>query len=156
MPHKFGTKSEALLAQCHPALVKLVRRALEISAVDFSILEGARGRADQEAAFNRGASKVHYGNSAHNAEDPKVKGKARSCAVDVLPYPFTNWEDKNMLTAWKEIARAFAQASRELNIPERWGGDFNRDGDKTTNDAWDKPHHELYPWRDWASDKRTL
>jgi len=130
-------------------LVKLCRLALSKSQYDFSILEGPRNRADQEAAFNRGASKVHYGNSAHNAEDPAT-GKPRSCAVDVLPYPFKGWEDPASMAAWKGIAQAFSQAAAELGIQERWGGDFNRDGDKTKNDSWDKPHHELHPWREWA------
>lgn len=147
MAHVFGTKSAALLATCHPELVKVMTRALALSKQDFSVICGYRGKEDQEKAFAAGNTKVHYPNSAHNQTGND--GKPRSCAVDVIPYPFTNWNDPAMLTGWKTIADSVFAASKELGIPMRWGGDFNRDGDKTKSDAWDKPHFELHPWRDW-------
>lgn len=148
MPFVFGSRSKANLAQCHPALVQVATRALELSTQDFTVICGYRGKEDQEAAYRAGNTKVRYPNSAHNQTK---NGKPRSCAIDVIPYPFTDWNDPKMIEGWKRIYAAFEQASRELAIPIRWGGDFNRDGDKTTSDAWDKPHFELHPWREWAA-----
>lgn len=147
MSYQFGAMSKARLANAHPVLVQLMTRALALSEQDFSILETFRSEADQEKAFRAGNTKVHYPNSAHNQTGPD--GKPRSCACDVLPYPFTNWNDPAMLDGWRKINDAVAKASKELGIPYRWGGDFNRDGSKTTSDAWDKPHYELHPWREW-------
>lgn len=73
-----------------------------------------------------------------------------ACAIDVIPYPFTNWEDPKMIDGWVNIAVAMNDAATSLGIKIRWGGDFNRDGDKTKTDAWDKPHFELHPWRSYA------
>lgn len=142
MALKFGTRSLACLATTHPALVKLMTRALELSAQDFTIICGYRNKADQEAAVARGASKVHYPNSAHNQTD--ANGKERSCAVDILPYPFTNWEDPEMRKGWYRVHDAVAKASKELGIPYRWGGGVP---DKAFD--WDLPHFELHPWREW-------
>jgi peptidoglycan L-alanyl-D-glutamate endopeptidase CwlK len=30
------------------------------------------------------------------------------------------------------------------------------DGSKTTNDAWDMPHFEMHPWRDWAKQSKLF
>lgn len=135
--HVFGKKSEAILTQVHPKLFAVTKRALELSEVDFSLTCGYRGKAEQDDAFKRKASKVRFPNSAHN--------QMPSCAVDTLPYPFTNWEDPAMIAAWKKIGAAFIAASKELEIPIRWGGGIP---DKSFN--WDLPHFELHPWRHYA------
>lgn len=145
----FGERSKGNLKGVHPLLVQIATKALQDGAQDFTVICGPRSKADQEKAFDSGNTKVHYPNSAHNATHPKT-GEPRSCAIDVIPYPFTNWEDPKMLTGWKSIADAMMAAAAALGVKIRWGGDFNRDGNKTTSDAWDKPHFELHPWRDLA------
>lgn len=42
-PWTFSSRSEQRLAEVHPELVHVVRHALEISEVDFAIVEGRRG-----------------------------------------------------------------------------------------------------------------
>jgi peptidoglycan L-alanyl-D-glutamate endopeptidase CwlK len=138
----FGAKSRAMLSQVHPKLKELAEVALATGIQDFSIICGHRGYAAQEAAYKAGNTKVHFPNSAHN--------QVPSCAIDVLPYPFTNWNDPAMLEGWKQINDAFMIASQKTGTPYRWGGDFNRDGDRTKSDSWDKPHFELHPWRNFA------
>lgn len=145
----FGDRSLNNLSQTHPKMQELARKALEVSEQDFTIICGYRSKAEQEDCFARGTTKVHYPNSAHNQTDSA--GKPRSCAIDVMPYPFTNWNDPAMLDGWRKINEAFVKASKETGIPFRWGGDFNRDGNKTTSDSWDKPHYELHPWREWGA-----
>ncbi len=136
MTFVFGTKSKLMLAQVHPDLCKLMDYALEHGTQDFSVICGHRGKAAQEAAFKAGNTKVHYPNSAHNGLPAK--------AVDVLPYPFTNYEDLEMHKAWFRIHDAVKLASKTLHIPYRWGGGVP---DKAFN--WDLPHFELHPWRSY-------
>lgn len=143
MSRVFGKRSLDNLKTCHPALQRVARRALELTAQDFTIIEGNRSKADQDAAYARGASKVRYPSSAHNPQP--------SCALDVIPYPFKDWNDYE---GWKEIARAFFTASKELNIPIRWGGNWGINNvDERGTKFVDSPHFELHPWRDWSSGK---
>lgn len=142
MVRVFGARSEGNLKNVHPLLVKITRRALQISESDFTVICGHRDRAGQEQAQRDKTTKVAFPNSAHN--------QLPSCAIDVIPYPFTNWEDKAMFRKWKQIADAMMAAAKELGLDLRWGGDFNRDGNKTTSDSWDSPHFELHPWRSYA------
>ena len=123
-------------------LVKCAELALQNSKTDFTVICGHRDKAGQDAAMRAGTTKVAFPNSAHN--------QMPACAIDVIPYPFTNWEDPKMIDGWVNIAVAMNDAATSLGIKIRWGGDFNRDGDKTKTDAWDKPHFELHPWRSYA------
>jgi len=138
----FGKASRVHLSQVHPEMLRVLSRALQICVTDFSVIEGHRPKAEQDLVFALGNSKVKWPNSAHN--------QLPSLAVDLIPYPFKGWND---IQGFKNIADAMFQAAAELNIEIRWGGDFNRDGSKTTKDGWDKPHFELHPWRNWKGKK---
>lgn len=140
MSHVFGTKSKALLAECHPLLVRVMTRALELSPQDFSILQAYRGEVEQNAAFAAGNSKVKYPNSAHNQT---MAGRPCACACDVLPYPFGGWEAPASRAAWTVISEAVFKAAAEIGTHIRWGGGVP---DKSFN--WDLPHFELHPWRE--------
>lgn len=142
----FGKRSLDNLAGVHPDLRRVCD--LAIQHIDFTVICGYRGKSDQEAAFAAGNTKVHYPNSAHNQTGSK--GEPRACAVDVIPYPFKGWNDPGSSKELKAISTVMFDAAKSLGIELRWGGDFNRDGDKTTNDSWDKPHFELHPWREYA------
>lgn len=131
MGYSFGKRSLSALATCHPALQAVAHRALELSAVDFTVTEGHRGRAAQEAAFAAKKSKAHFGESFHNF--------IPSRALDVVPYP-VDWDD---VRKFREIALAFDQAARELGVVLRWGGDFES--------FRDYPHFEIdEPGADWT------
>lgn len=138
----FGDRSKSNLKNVHPLLVKVATRALQISTTDFTVICGYRDKAGQDAALKAKTTKVAFPNSDHN--------QLPACAIDVLPFPFSDWNDPKMLSGWKAISVAMFEAAEELGVAIRWGGDFNRDGNKTTNDAWDKPHFELHPWRSYA------
>lgn len=152
MARTFGDRSQRNLAGVHPLLVEIVTEALQTSASDFTVICGFRDKAGQDAALKAKTTKVAFPNSAHNQSHPVTK-EPRSCAVDVIPYPFTGWTDPAMFKAWKQIADAIIAAGKKRKIEIRWGGDFNRDGDKTTKDSWDSPHFELHPWRSYAAQK---
>lgn len=121
--HVFGERSEKALSTCHPDLVAVARRALQLTTIDFTVTEGHRGKAAQEAAFAAGRSKLHFGESKHNRQPSE--------ALDIVPWP-VNWNDARL---FREIALAFQGASRELGIEIKWGGNF-----KTFVDF---PHFEL-------------
>lgn len=149
MVRVFGDRSKKNLAGVHPLLVSIAHRALENGTQDFTVICGYRDKAGQDAAIRAKTTKVAYPNSAHNQTHP-VTGAPRSCAIDVIPYPFTDWNDPAMRKGWKAIADAMFQAAADMDTRLRWGGDFNRDGDKTVSDSWDSPHFELHPWREFA------
>lgn len=132
----FGQASLTSRAQLLPPLQALFDAA--IKETDFRILDAMRGRAAQEAAFKKGNSKVHFGDSAHNWK-PAV-------AADLFPAPY-DWNNKQ---SFLDLSVVILRIAKAQGTPIRWGGDFNMDGNKTTNDDWDPGHYELYPWRDWA------
>ena len=105
----------------HPDLVKVVERAIQISTVDFTVLEGLRSPERQKALYEAGASQTL--NSRH------ITGHA----VDLGA-----WVDSQVDWSWPlyvQIAKAMKTAAKELNIPIVSGIDWItfRDG----------PHHEL-------------
>jgi len=102
-----------------------------IAEHDFTILCGHRTKEEQEAAFRAGASKLKFPHSKHNSFPSR--------AVDIAPYPI-DWKN---IDRFIELAEAVKAKADKMGIKIIWGGDFNNDGDKTTNDAWDKPHFEL-------------
>lgn len=118
---KFSQRSENNLKGVNPDLVKIVRRALQLSSVDFGITEGLRTVERQRQLVAAGKSQTM--NSRH------ISGHA----VDVFAYPTStgSWEWKY----YEQIATAFKQAAKELNIPVEWGGDW-----KTLKDG---PHFQL-------------
>lgn len=119
--NKFSQRSENNLKGVHPDLVKVVRRALQLSPIDFGITEGLRTKERQTQLVIEGKSQTM--NSRH------ITGHA----VDVFAYPTSagSWEWKY----YEQIAVAFKQAAKELVIPIEWGGDW-----KTLKDG---PHFQL-------------
>ena len=53
-----GPRSRAKLRGVHPDLVKVVERAIEITLVDFTVLEGLRTAARQQALVEIGRAHV--------------------------------------------------------------------------------------------------
>lgn len=132
----FGKASKASRAKLHPLLRSIVDEA--IKEIDFKILDATRGRAAQTRAFLQGTSKVKFGNSAHNY--------VPAIAMDLFPAPY-DWNDTG---SFLRLHKVISRIAKEKGVPLRWGGDWNMDGNKTTDDNWDKPHYELHPWRDYA------
>lgn len=130
-----GAGSLSRLATCDPELRHLVRAlAADIDARpglyvhDITVLCGHRGKADQEAAFARGASKVHWPMSKHNSYP--------SLAVDLAPYP-VDWTAKG-LPAFEELRVRVAAVAADLNI-------------KIRHISWDLPHTELVVGKGYAA-----
>lgn len=114
-------KSLDRLTGVHPDLVRVVKRALEITTVDFAVLEGVRSKARQEQLVKAGASQTL--NSRH------LTGHAVDLGAYVSGSVRWDWP------LYHKIADAMKQASAELGVPIEWGGDWQK--------FKDGPHFQL-------------
>ena len=116
-----GHRSKQRLKGVHPDLVRVVENAIEISTVDFTVLEGLRDPLRQKKLVAAGASKTL--NSRH------LTGHA----VDLGA-----WVDNQVDWSWPlyaQINAAMQQAAKIQNVLIIWGGGWRsfKDG----------PHFEL-------------
>lgn len=126
---KFSNLSKAALATCHPLLQQVMEEA--IRHIDFTVLEGHRGKEAQNKAFDDGFSKVRWPNGKHN--------KTPSLAVDIAPYPIV-WNDTERFVYFAGFIMAIAAMK---GIPLRWGGDWNRNTQVKDEKFRDWGHFEL-------------
>jgi len=129
----YGQTSLTRLATCHLVIQTLMRRAMETcpKGLDWSIVCGHRGEAEQEAAVRAGASKVHYPRSKHN--------KSPSMAVDVAP--FVRGEISWFAPDYPPVARHIKATWAAMTDEERGGFTLSWGGDWTS--FVDRPHWEL-------------
>ena len=123
MGYKLSTKSLSNLKGVHPDLVKVVKRAIELTECDFTITEGLRTKERQAQLLKE--KKTTTSNSRH------LTGHAVDLAAWVDGTVSWNWDH------YYKIAEAVKQAAKELNISIEWGGEW-----KSFPDA---PHWQL-PW----------
>ncbi len=123
---KLSTKSLAKLKGVHPDLVKVVKRAIELTPIDFSITCGVRTIEEQKVLVATGKSQTM--NSRHL---PGADGLGYAVDFAAWPDGKVSWE----LKYYREIAKAFKAAAKELKIPIVWGGDWKS--------FIDGPHIEL-------------
>lgn len=116
-----SVRSEKNLVGVDDSLVRVVRRAAEITDVDFIVTEGLRTKERQAQLVKAGASQTM--NSKH------LIGRAVDLAAVVGGEVRWDWP------LYHKLARVMKQAAQELNIPITWGGDW-----KTFRDG---PHFQL-------------
>ncbi len=130
MPFVLGSKSLAKLNGVHPDLVKVVKAAIKLSEVDFTVLEGLRTLTRQKQLFAAGATKTL--NSRH------LTGHAVDLGALIGGTVRWDWP------LYFKIAAAMKKAAADLGIPVEWGGDW-----RTFKDG---PHWQLpfasYPAKD--------
>ena len=124
MPFALGAKSKERLKGAHPDLVRVVERAIQLTEVDFTVLEGLRTVARQQQLVKSGASKTMR--SRH------LTGHAVDLAAVIDGEVRWDWP------LYHKIAKAVKQAAAELKVPIEWGGDW-----RTFKDG---PHWQL-PWK---------
>ena len=110
MMFKLGKKSQKALIGVHPDIIKVVTRALEISVIDFTVIEGLRTLERQKVLYAAGATKT--------LKSRHLTGHA----VDLAPY--INGSIRWDWPLFYKIADAMKAASKELGIPLEWGGDW--------------------------------
>lgn len=108
MGYKLGTKSLSNLKGVHPDLVKVVKRAIELTECDFTVTEGLRTKATQALYVKQGKSQTM--NSKH----------LDGLAVDLAAWVngTINWN----FDYYFKIADAVRKASIELGMKVKWGG----------------------------------
>ena len=133
MGYKLGKRSKERLKGVRVPLVKVVKRAIEITEQDFTVVEGLRTQTRQRELVKQGKSQTM--NSRHLTGD----------AVDLAAWEdgHISWKVGGMKQRYQKIAKAMFQAAKELGVNIRWGG--NWDGDNTQRDERfrDLVHFEL-------------
>jgi len=119
MTFKLSQNSLKRLEGVNPRLISVVKRAIEITEIDFGVIEGVRTKKRQAQLVAAGKSQTM--NSKH------IEGKAVDL-VAVVNGKIT-WD----LSYYDNIADAMKQAAKELGIKIRWGAAW------TVNDLgnWD-------------------
>ena len=110
MPFRLSSSSRQRLDGVHEDLAKVVRRAIELTPIDFTVLEGLRTLERQKELVASGASQT--------LESRHLSGHA----VDLAPYVdgAVSWHWPHYFALEKPIR----QAAEELGVPLEWGGDW--------------------------------
>lgn len=133
---KFSRRSNDRLSTCHPKLQKVFNKVVE--DFDCTILVGYRNKADQDAAYESGKSKLKYPQGKHNRKP--------SLAVDVAPWPIpADWgsKDRNEYEKFKYFAFYVIGVAKGMGITIRWGGDWDMDWDTQDQTFNDLVHFEI-------------
>jgi peptidoglycan L-alanyl-D-glutamate endopeptidase CwlK len=108
--YSLSDKSLTKMEGVNPALVSVVKRAIELTQVDFMVGEGLRSVEKQRMLVSSGKSQTM--NSKH------LTGRA----VDLFAMPggVVSWEWRYYIS----IAEVMKQAAKELDVIIEWGGDW--------------------------------
>lgn len=128
MDFRLSERSIRKLEGVHPDLVKVVKRAIDITEVDFAVTEGLRTKKRQEELVKLGASKTMK--SRH------LTGHAVDLAAVIGSEIRWDWP------LYYKIADAIKKSANELKVPIEWGGDW-----KSFKDG---PHFQL-TWKDYPA-----
>ena len=141
--YKLSERSLNSLNGVDPNLVKVVKRAIELTEQDFIVIEGLRTREQMMINYGKGrtvAELAVHGIPASYAKpkeakvtwlnDPFASNHAKGKAVDIVPAP-VDWDD---ISKFKKINEAMQAAAKELGIKLSYGGDWTKK---------DYPHWEL-------------
>ena len=110
---KLSERSISKLEGVNTKLILLTGVAITRTPVDFGISEGMRSAERQLELYNNGSSHIKSGG----------KHETGSLAIDVVSYPKTGdrWDPLSFV----EIVDSFISASKDLDIPFRWGGNWD-------------------------------
>ena len=125
MSFKLSQRSLRNLEGVDSRLVEVVHIAIQLTRIDFGVIEGVRTVARQRELVASGASQTMA--SKH------IEGKAVDLAAFIGPR--LSWE----LSLYDDIADAMKIGAIEVGVPVRWGGAWNvpdiRAWDGTMQDA---------------------
>lgn len=128
MPVTLTQASLKRLEGVHPDLVKVVKRAAEITGQAFQVTEGIRTLSRQRELVKRGASRT-----LKSRHIPAANGLGHAIDVVAMVGGRISWE----VPLYHRIADAMKAAAREMGVPLEWGGDWKG--------FFDGPHFQL-PW----------
>lgn len=111
----------------HPDIVKVVKRAIEITPVDFGVIQGVRTQQEQDDLYAQGRTKP--GNIVTWTRNSKhlKQSDGFGHAIDVVAYVKgqVSWAP----SLYDDISNAMKQAARELAVNLKWGPDVGIKGD---------------------------
>lgn len=110
MTFKLSQRSLDRMKGVDERLVNVVKRAIEISEVDFCVTEGLRTKERQVELMKAGATRTM--NSKH------IVGKAVDLAAIVEGQVRWDWP------LYPKLATAMKRAAEILNVDIEWGGDW--------------------------------
>lgn len=128
MTYELSKRSKDRLTGVHPDLVRVVEKAISISDIDFTVLEGVRSMARQEQLVKSGASQTMR--SRH------ITGHAVDLGAYVAGQVRWDWP------LYDKIAATMKKAAAEVGVPIEWGGDW-----KSFKDG---PHFQL-PFKEYPA-----
>lgn len=111
--YRFGSRSERSLIGVHPDIVRVLRHAISIGVMDFSVLEGVRTNQRQEELYAQGRTTegqivTWTLNSLH-----KVQSDGYGHAVDLAPHPI-DWGNTDKFWMLRGLIMACAAIE---NVP---------------------------------------
>lgn len=124
---KLSQRSLDRLIGVHPNLVKIVKKAIEISEIDFMVVEGLRTLETQKEYVKKGVSKTL---DSYHLKQKSGYGHA----VDLAPIQ-DGKIDWNNIAQFNMVAKAMNQAAKEYGVDIVHGGDW-----KTFKDY---PHYQI-------------
>lgn len=148
MVNVLGKRSLDRLATCHPDLQAVVKGAIKMCEVDFSVICGVRTVEEQIKLYAQGRTtqdliakgiydttglpdmkKVTWTLNSRHFKNPLT---GYSNAVDLAPFiaGHISWDGRY----FPIIAKAMKVAAKELDVPIEWGGDWSTP---------DMPHFQL-------------
>jgi peptidoglycan L-alanyl-D-glutamate endopeptidase CwlK len=134
MAFALSAASERNLIGVHPDLVAVVRRAIELTEIDFKVGEGVRTAERQRKLVAEGKSKT-----LHSRHIPGKDGLGKAVDLWAIVDGKITWERDCSV----RLSKFVLQAAKELNVLVRWGGDWDGDGQWLEERFFDGPHYEL-------------
>ena len=118
MAFKLSGRSLGKLEGVHPVLVDTVKRAIEVSSVDFGVIYGVRSLAEQKRLYE--AKRSQTMKSKH-----LVQEDGYSHAVDLMAYDGSDpsWD----IVMYDDIADAMKEARLETGAKICWGASWQID-----------------------------
>lgn len=130
MAYTLSQRSLDALKGVHPSMIRVVKRAIQITGQDFLITCGVRTPAEQAKLYAQGRTtpgpKVTWTLKSNHF----VQKSGYGHAVDLCPFP-VDWNDRRKFHV---IASAMKQAALAEGVKIVWGGDWGTP---------DLPHFEL-------------
>lgn len=133
MAFSLSSRSLAKLKGVHPDLVRVAKRVITITPIDFIVTCGLRTLAEQKILVKTGKSRTL--NSRHV---PWRVGYAYAIDVAALVDGEVSWNS----APYKVIAKAFKEAAKLEGVPIEWGGEA------FGPNFIDSPHFQL-PWEQY-------
>lgn len=144
MAFGLGERSRKNLEGVHPKLIDVVERAIELTTVDFFVNEGVRSPERQKELYAQGRTKpgpkVTWTLNSNHFKNPRT---GFGHAVDIYPFPYDP-DHKDIAKQQRAVAAIMFKAAGELDIPIRWGADWDMDGNYGERGEGDSPHFELW------------